>query len=196
MTWGYGFRARRFAAPRNDTLGALAAARRSPPQKRRQRVAYGLSRLSAFCREHPDDWGCRQAHERLAAAGPAGDPPQAAWVHDGRIKAAVIAAPASGYAFTPAGLAAVKAPVQLWWAEDDRIVPRVAFDTLKSSLPTPPEMHLVPMANHFDFLAPCSGEFAERVPEVCRDAPGFDRAAFHQDFNRAVIGFFQTHLAR
>ena len=154
-----------------------------------------LARISAFCREHPEDWGCRRARERIVSAGPVGNLPQAVWVHDERIKVAAVAATAAGHAFTAAGLAAVKAPVQLWQAEDDRIVPQAGIDNLKSSLPAPPEIHLVPAANHFAFLAPCSDAFAERAPEICRDAPGFDRAEFHQDFNRAIIGFFESHLA-
>jgi predicted dienelactone hydrolase len=28
----------------------------------------------------------------------------------------------------------------------------------------------------------------------CIDAPGFDRAAFHQGFNAAVLTFFRKHL--
>jgi predicted dienelactone hydrolase len=33
------------------------------------------------------------------------------------------------------------------------------------------------------------------APEICRDAPGFDRAAFHQGFNAQVLAFFQRHIA-
>ncbi|GDY35478.1 hypothetical protein ACINB_13700 [Acidovorax sp. NB1] len=45
------------------------------------------------------------------------------------------------------------------------------------------------------FLAPCPPALAEAAPEICRDAPGFDRVAFHQGFNAKVVGFFQQHLA-
>jgi predicted dienelactone hydrolase len=116
-------------------------------------------------------------------------------VHDERIKAAVVAAPAAGYAFTVAGLAPVAAPVQLWEAEDDRIAPnRWSADNLKANLPSPLEPHLVPSADHFAFIAPCSTALAGRVPDICQDPPGFDRTAFHRDFNAAVIGFFRKQL--
>ena len=82
-----------------------------------------LARLAEFCREHPDDWGCQRARARALARGPTGDPPASAWAHDERIKAAVVAAPAAGHAFTAVGLAPVAAPVQLWEAEDDLIAP-------------------------------------------------------------------------
>jgi predicted dienelactone hydrolase/intracellular septation protein A len=150
-----------------------------------------LARLAEFCREHPDDWGCQHA----LARGPSGDPQAPVWVHDERIKAAVVAAPAAGYAFTVTGLAAVAAPVQLWEAEDDRIAPnRWSADNVKANLPSPLELHLVPSADHFAFIAPCSSVLAERVPDICQDPPGFDRTAFHRDFNAAVVGFFQEQL--
>jgi hypothetical protein len=44
---------------------------------------------------------------------------------------------------------------------------------------------------HFSFLAPC---LATAAPEICRDAPGFDRTAFHASFNRAVVEFFSRRL--
>jgi len=150
-----------------------------------------LARLAEFCREHPDDWGCQHA----LARGPSGDPQAPVWVHDERIKAAVVAAPAAGYAFTVTGLAAVAAPVQLWEAEDDRIAPnRWSADNVKANLPSPLELHLVPSADHFAFIAPCSTALAERVPDICQGPPGFDRTAFHRDFNAAVVGFFQEQL--
>jgi len=46
-------------------------------------------------------------------------------------------------------------------------------------------------AGHFAFLPPCGEALAKQVPQICIDAPGFDREAFHRDFNREVVGFFQ-----
>jgi hypothetical protein len=35
----------------------------------------------------------------------------------------------------------------------------------------------------------------ERVaPEICRDPDGFDRTAFHREFNAAVVEFFEAKL--
>ena len=48
-------------------------------------------------------------------------PPGLVWVHDPRIKAAVAAAPAIGYAFGRDGLRHVRVPVQLWRAEFDHV---------------------------------------------------------------------------
>jgi len=150
-----------------------------------------------FCRDHPDVWDCRGVKARpepapTSVAEADRKPPE--WHHDPRIKAAAIAAPAIGYMFKD-GLAAVTVPVQLWRAENDRITPNQwNADVVEAALPKPPEDHLVALAGHFDFLAPCSAALAERAPEICQDPPGFDRTAFHRDFNAAVVASFRKQL--
>ena len=115
--------------------------------------------------------------------------------HDARIKAAVIVDPVTNV-FTQDNLAAIKIPLQLWRSElggpgvgDGSGTARVA-----RSLPGKPDIHVVP-AGHFAFLAPCSQQLATAIPRICTDVPGFDRAAFHRDFNERVARFFQAHLA-
>jgi predicted dienelactone hydrolase len=61
-------------------------------------------------------------------------------------------------------------------------------------LVTKPEYHVVPNAGHFVFLAPCTPALANAAPEGCRDPAGFDRAAFHSEFNNAVVAFFKANL--
>lgn len=48
---------------------------------------------------------------------------------------------------------------------------------------------------HFDFLAPCPAELIKTAPTICTDRSGFDRAAFHREFNAEVLAFFRKHLA-
>jgi predicted dienelactone hydrolase/intracellular septation protein A len=153
-----------------------------------------LALAGAFCREQPEDWSCARAHT-VAARTPAEPSPDPVWTHDRRIKAAVVAATALGRTFPRAGLAGVTAPVQLWQGEADQIAAqRSSFDLIRANLPAPPETHIVPLAGHFAFLPPCSRELTDMAPEVCRDAPGFDRAAFHRDFNAAIVAFFSKEL--
>jgi predicted dienelactone hydrolase len=57
-----------------------------------------------------------------------------------------------------------------------------------------PEYHVVPKAGHFAFLAPCSQSMATLVPDICKDPPDFDRAAFHREFNATVVAFFKQKL--
>lgn len=114
------------------------------------------------------------------------------WVHERRIAAAVVAAPGLGFAFAPSGLASVQVPVQLWSGEADQTVPyETNTAVVRQLLPRPADFHSVPGAVHFSFLAPCG---PEGPPQICQDGEGFDRAAFHRELNRSVVGFFRTHL--
>jgi predicted dienelactone hydrolase len=63
------------------------------------------------------------------------------------------------------------------------------------NLPAKHEYHVVPNAGHFAFvLCPPAWAKAEPKPEFCTDAPGFDRGAFHKEFNAELLAFFRTHL--
>jgi predicted dienelactone hydrolase len=115
-------------------------------------------------------------------------------LRDPRIKALVVAAPALGFTFDHAGLSGVTIPVQLWRADDDRILPAPFYaDAVRAALPRVPEFHPVPNAGYFDFLAPCTDPAAR--PELCESVPGFDRAAFHTAFNAQVVRFLAAALA-
>jgi predicted dienelactone hydrolase len=114
--------------------------------------------------------------------------------HDRRIKALVLADPLNLFP-TEASLKDVKAPIQLWASEfgGDGVLPHNA-PALEHSLPVRPEYHDVPGAAHFAFLAPCSVAFEREAPEICVDAHGFDRAAFHRRFDDSVLAFFRANL--
>jgi predicted dienelactone hydrolase len=146
--------------------------------------------LVEHCREHPQFEDCQ-----IAAQQKPDLTRKLAWTHDGRIRAVVSAAPALGFAFGRDGLAAVRQPVQLWRAADDQVLPHPLYaEAVRLNLPRPPEMHVVPKAGHYDFLRPCSVAMAREVPAICASAPGFDRAAFHRQFNRQVVAFFRRTL--
>jgi predicted dienelactone hydrolase len=150
-----------------------------------------LTRVGPYCAAHPDEWACRKASEYQTEARAV----PAAFVHDPRISAAVIAAPAIGYSFTPEGLAGIKVPIQLWRGDSDEILPHPRHaQNVYEGLATKPEYHVVPNAGHFAFLAPCTALAERYAPEICRDPAGFDRAAFHREFNTAVVAFFKAKL--
>lgn len=151
-----------------------------------------LSQLSEHCRAHPTFFDCKLMASQAAA--PMGRPQ---WVHDGRIRAVVAAAPALGFTFGKDGLAAVRAPVQLWRAGDDKILPHPFYaEAVRVALPSAPESHVAAGAGHFDFLAPCSPSLAAIQRAICTSASGFDRGAFHADFNAKVVRFFQEQLTK
>jgi predicted dienelactone hydrolase len=83
----------------------------------------------------------------------------------------------------------------LWASEHggDGVTPE-SVAAVDRSLPVTHEYHVVPNTGHFAFLTSCSPVLAKNRPELCADAPGFDRVAFHRQFDADVLAFFRTHL--
>ena len=89
----------------------------------------------------------------------------------------------------------MKAPIQLWASEyGGDGVTLALVETIKERLPSKPDYHLVRNGGHFAFAAPCSAQQAAAAVKTCADPDGFDRIAFHKQFNAAVLDFFQKHL--
>ena len=88
-------------------------------------------------------------------------------------------------------------PLQLWRPEKDELLvyPDHA-EAVSRRLPVKPDYRVIPNAGHFAILAPCGEALAKAAPAICKDAPGFDRAAFHADFNAEILAFFQKHLGK
>ncbi len=146
-----------------------------------------LARIGSHCQTNPE-FGCtlwkQLPSESISAT---------AWVHDPRIRAVVVAAPGYGFAFEPEGLSRVTAAVQLWNGADDRNVPYETNEAvIRHLLSNPAEYHAVPGAGHFSFLTPCPSWL---FPMICEDARSFDRVAFHREFNRSLIAFYQSQFA-
>ena len=114
------------------------------------------------------------------------------WVHDPRIKAAVVAAPALGFAFGRTGLAGVRVPVQLWRAEQDHVMPQPFYtQAVRDDLPLPPDYHVVAGADHMDFLPPCSSEKPAWCRRSARARRGFDRGCVSCDVRQCGGAFLQ-----
>lgn len=149
-----------------------------------------LALLAPHCREHPDYFDCRLGKSTGSVAPTVPEPV----AHDPRIRAAVVAAPALGFTFAPTGLSRVTIPAQLWRAGEDTVLPHPLYaEAVRGALPTPPEYHVVPGADHFDFLPPCSTALAKAAPAICGHGT-FDRAAFHAAFNAEIVRFFRKTL--
>ena len=151
-----------------------------------------FAKIGPMCGLHPGDFACQLvAKSESPTVAPAANA-----VADARIKAAVVAAPALGFTFSPDGLKNVKVPVQLWRAENDVIVPHPRYaEAVRLALSEAPDYHVVANAGHFDFLAPCSDALASMASAICTSSAGFDRAAFHVAFDSEVVKFFEKTLA-
>jgi predicted dienelactone hydrolase len=150
-----------------------------------------LARIRGHCRANPRFFDCSIApNAPIELLGPI------EWVHDDRIRAVVVAAPALGFTFGAEGLTRVTQPMQLWRAERDQVLPHPFYaEAVRTALPRQPEYRVVPQAGHFDFLKPCSPGAAAARPELCGSAPGFDRARFHHQMNEDIIRFFRRTLS-
>lgn len=160
-----------------------------------------LSRGRAYCRERPEAWTCRYLRRNGYRIENLGQQRNTRWLHDPRVQAAVIAAPAIGYSFDKAALSKVRIPFQLWDAEHDAIVDD-SGERIRSAMPVSPEYHRVRGAGHFSFLEPCTLRMRATIAvlawfgteAICTDAEGFDRARFHEEFNRSVVTYFKRAL--
>ena len=153
-----------------------------------------------FCKEQPEEFVCAEGMLDGMLQAQMHTLPSEAWGRDPRIKAAAIAAPGFGFAYTKATLSNVTADVQLWSGELDESVPTSAnAASLAEKLPQRPETHWVENANHFAFMVVnCRDAFKQRDPEeyevICGDAEGFNRWEFHEDMNREMANFFTDSL--
>lgn len=137
-----------------------------------------------LCPQDSDIAICDEIRRHTFPAPPSPDP---------RIKAAVIVDPLSF--FDADGLRQITVPIQLWAsANGGDGVTLASVETIRRALKTPLDWHVVKNAGHFAFLAPCPPMLMHDAPELCRDAEGFDRRAFHQEFNAVVTQFFQQTL--
>lgn len=152
-----------------------------------------LRKVVALCPENSPKPSCAQLREN--------EIPTQAFVHDQRVKALVIADPAFGPLFDRDALKNATIPIQLWASAlsgEDKTGGEVTLDYVSAiarDLPVKPDYHLVPNAGHFAFLPPCTPDLAKKRPNICTDRPGFDRGAFHAQFNAAALAFFRKHLA-
>jgi predicted dienelactone hydrolase len=144
-------------------------------------------RIAPLCTESNKSLGCEQFRNNDIPSNPP---------HDPRIRAAALADTAVNYVFTQEALAAIQIPLLIWRSElgGAGVDPKNSALTA-SRLPGNPDVHTVP-AGHFAFLPPCSPQLATAFPRGCTDVPGFDRAAFHRDFDASVVGFFRAQLVR
>ena len=120
------------------------------------------------------------------------DAPPITLVNEPRVKAAVLADPLFGRFFD---VSTVQVPIQVWAsiAGGDGVVHEDGA-AVANDLPSHPELHTVTNSAHFAFLPPCGVQLAQARPDICVDAAGFDRAAFHAQFNKQVVSFFRAHL--
>jgi predicted dienelactone hydrolase len=149
-----------------------------------------FSKLPPRCAD-PKAVGCSQADQSHPTQKL---PLSQTLTHDPRIRAMVVADPLSIVFQTTASVKDVTIPLQLWGSElggGGGASPQDVA-TLARVLPEKPDLRIAPNAVHLSFLTMCPK--IDKTSEGCIDAPGFDRAAFHKEFNTELVAFFQRNL--
>jgi predicted dienelactone hydrolase len=164
-------------------------------------------RFLDYCRRHPDDpntcGGTKQLTTEAASHGQTLEQYVAAlqnslarWgsTADPRVKAAFVMAPLS-LIFAQTCAAAIDRPVFLYYGQDDHVLlPPENAAHLRPLIPTLAGVKVVPKADHWVFLSPCSPELTKDAPVICSDPPGVDRVAVHAQIQVDALAFFRKTL--
>jgi predicted dienelactone hydrolase len=111
-----------------------------------------------------------------------------------RVKAAFVMAP-QGISFDANGVAAIDRPVYLYYAQNDHVLrPSENAEHLSPLMHTLDGKTVVPKADHWVFLAPCSPELAKEAPVICSDPDGVNRARVHAQIQVDALAFFRKTL--
>ena len=163
-----------------------------------------FDRFRAFCRSPERDSICDpqvefdlnylRQHEELKRAGAEGllAGERKSW-RDGRIKSAVLIAPALAQALDPASLAGIKLPTLFIAGDSDRVVPTPTNAAWLQARVGGAKLQVLPGVGHYDFLSLCTPAGRELVPRLCEEA-GPPRRLTHEMTTAAVLDFFATTL--
>lgn len=166
-----------------------------------------LERFIGYCKKYPgDEPACGPLRRLLASATRHGQSDLGIvaifqkdllkWgdTTDPRVKAAFAMAPLS-IPFDASSVAAVARPVYLYYGQDDHVlIPEENAARLAPLLHTLEGKTVVPKADHWVFLAPCSPELTKEAPVICSDPAGVDRVKVHAQIQKDALAFFRKTL--
>jgi predicted dienelactone hydrolase len=138
-------------------------------------IGHSLGGYTALCVAGAQPWS--RTHEPLSV------------VHDSRIGALVLLAPACGPFLAPQALAQVVAPMLALTAEHDSLTPDSEIRTALAGVPVQDRVTIrtVPNAGHFSFLSPFPKPMRHPGFAPAADPSGFDRERFHQWLPQLIL---------
>jgi predicted dienelactone hydrolase len=163
-------------------------------------------RFIDYCQRYPADFICADAKKFTANAASEGltleqvmartqkDASQWGDTADPRVKAAFVMAPLS-LLFDKAGAASIDRPVFLYYGQNDHVLrPSENAEHLRPLMHTLAGVKMVPKADHWVFIPPCSPGMAKELPVMCSDPTGVDRAKVHAQIQIDALAFFRKTL--
>jgi predicted dienelactone hydrolase len=127
------------------------------------------------------------------------DPDPALNVKDARIKAVFAMAPGiiKAFGMDEAGLRQLDVPAYITVGAGDTQTPPAENAEFAAKYIPHAELVVIPGAvDHEIFVNECDDEGKNDFPEACKDAPGIDRAAIHEQVGNAAVKFFDAALKR
>jgi predicted dienelactone hydrolase len=125
------------------------------------------------------------------------DPEPALKVKDARVKAVFAMAPGiiKAFGMDEEGLKQLDLPAYITVGEGDTQTPPKDNAEFAAKFIPRAELVIIPGAvDHEIFVNECDDEGKDEFPEACKDAPGVDRAAIHEEVGNAALKFFDTNL--
>ena len=165
-----------------------------------------LASFRAFCASPQADATCRPQTEypdaskdldALIAADPAAAPDETARrasYHEPRIRAVAAFAPALGYMFSDESLAAIETPLAIAAGDADPVTPIDTNARRIADMAPLAALTVYPDVGHYTFLNACTDR-GRRFVEACKDAPGVDREAVHDQAAGLAVAFFDEVLS-
>lgn len=111
---------------------------------------------------------------------------------DARLRAVLAIAPAVGQAFDREGMGDISIPVEIVAGDADAIVPPGTNARRIAGLLPSATLLMLPGVGHSAFLDLCLPEGASL--DICRDAPGIERADVHRVTAALALDFFKVHM--
>jgi predicted dienelactone hydrolase len=138
-------------------------------------IGHSLGGYTVLCIAGGQPW--TRSHDRIPV------------VHDSRIGALVLLAPACGPFLAPRALSKVVAPILALTAEHDSLTPDGEIRAVLAGIPDQGRVTIrtVPNAGHFSFLSPFPKPMRHAGFAPALDPSGFDRERFHQWLPQLIL---------
>ncbi|MGC1548802.1 MAG: hypothetical protein WA777_09740 [Rhodanobacter sp.] len=166
-----------------------------------------FARFIDYCHRYPNDEGtCSDASKIKAEAARQGmtldqwvariqnDLTRWGNTDDPRVKAAFVMAPQS-IVFDQTGIEKIDRPVFLYYGEADHmLIPSENAARIRPWMKTLVGFKVVPKADHWVFIDPCTPALSKDAPDICSDPPGVDRIKVHAQLDADALAFFRKTL--